>query len=138
MSAEDAIKTAEAALSASASSDQPTSLAYLALSDSSVALTHVVRVQDDKNGIAVDAYVDAHTNKLISIVNFVTNLTVSLSSFLHSDDITRLLALQTVSRASNPRRDPYPRLPRFEGPRKRRRLAARLGNRQHHCECLVY
>ncbi|KZV62018.1 hypothetical protein PENSPDRAFT_642738 [Peniophora sp. CONT] len=74
VSAEDAIKTAETALGASAA-DHPTSLEYLALSDGSAALMHVVRVQDDDKGIAVDAYVDAHTNKLVSIVNFVTNLT---------------------------------------------------------------
>ncbi|VDC06710.1 unnamed protein product [Peniophora sp. CBMAI 1063] len=71
---EDAIKTAEAALGASAS-DQTSLLQYLALSDGSIALTHVVRIQDDAKGIAVDAFVDAHTNKLVSVVNFVTQLT---------------------------------------------------------------
>lgn len=76
MAAEDAIKTAEAALGAFAG-DQTPSLQYLALSDGSIALTHVVRIQDDAKGIAVDAFVDAHTNKLLSVVNFVTQLTVS-------------------------------------------------------------
>ena len=74
---EDAIKTAEAALGASVN-DHPASLEYLALADGSVALTHVVQVQDEEKGIWVEAFVDAHTNELISIVNFVTKLTVSL------------------------------------------------------------
>ncbi|VDC06722.1 unnamed protein product [Peniophora sp. CBMAI 1063] len=74
VSVEDAIKTAEAALGASVN-DHPGSLEYLALADGSVALTHVVQVQDEEKGIWVEAFVDAHTNELISIVNFVTKLT---------------------------------------------------------------
>ena len=81
VSVEDAIKTAEAALGASVN-DHPASLEYLALADGSVALTHVVQVQDGEKGIWVEAFVDAHTNELISIVNFVTKLTVSPCLFV--------------------------------------------------------
>ena len=81
VSVEDAIKTTEAALGASVN-DHPASLEYLALADGSVALTHVVQVQDEEKGIWVEAFVDAHTNELISIVNFVTKLTVSLCLFV--------------------------------------------------------
>ena len=81
VSVEDAIKTAEAALGASVN-DHPASLEYLALADGSVALTHVVQVQDEEKGIWVEAFVDAHTNELISIVNFVTKLTVSPCLFV--------------------------------------------------------
>ena len=72
---EDAIITAESSLGVSITNDTA-SLQYLALSKGSIALAHVVRVHDDERGIAADAFVDAHTNKLISIVNFVTQLTV--------------------------------------------------------------
>lgn len=75
VSLEDAIKTAEAALGAPVN-DHPAALQYLALQDGSVALTHVVQIQDNDNGIWVEAFVDAHNNKLLSIVNFVTKLTV--------------------------------------------------------------
>ena len=85
VSVEDAIKTTEAALGASVN-DHPASLEYLALADGSVALTvaltHVVQVQDVEKGIWVEAFVDAHTNELISIVNFVTKLTVSPCLFV--------------------------------------------------------
>ena len=75
MPVEDAIITAESSLGVSITNDTA-SLQYLALSNGSIALAHVVRVHDDERGIAADAFVDAHTNKLISIVNFVTQLTV--------------------------------------------------------------
>ncbi|KZV62020.1 hypothetical protein PENSPDRAFT_739585 [Peniophora sp. CONT] len=74
VSVEDAIKTAETALGASVT-DHPATLEYLALADGSAALTHVVQVRDEAKGIWVEAFVDAHTNQLISIVNFVTKLT---------------------------------------------------------------
>ncbi|KZV72685.1 hypothetical protein PENSPDRAFT_628543, partial [Peniophora sp. CONT] len=74
ISVEDAIKTAESALGASVT-DHPATLEYLARADGSVALTHVVQVRDEDKGIWVEAFVDAHTNELISIVNFVTKLT---------------------------------------------------------------
>ena len=80
---EDAIKIAEAALGASVN-DHPASLEHLALTDGSVALTHVAQVQDEEKGIWLEAFMDAHTNELISIVNFVTNLIVSLCLFVKS------------------------------------------------------
>lgn len=107
---DDAIKTAETALGASANSQQ-TTLEYLALSDSSVALTHVIRIQDDGQGIAVDAFVDAHANKLLSIVNYVNQLTVraSISSPIH------ILTLSTVPRPADPGGESHPGFPEPAG-----------------------
>ncbi|KAF9012215.1 hypothetical protein BDZ89DRAFT_1077431 [Hymenopellis radicata] len=51
-----------------------TSLNYLALADGSVALTHAIQVQNDETNAWLEAYVDAHTGELLSVVDFVAEL----------------------------------------------------------------
>jgi extracellular elastinolytic metalloproteinase len=74
---EDAIKTAEAALGGQVN-DHPATVEYVALDDNTAVLAHVFQVQDEATGMWVEAFVDAHANKLVSINDFVTSLTVGL------------------------------------------------------------
>ncbi|EIN12402.1 hypothetical protein PUNSTDRAFT_81599 [Punctularia strigosozonata HHB-11173 SS5] len=67
---EDAIKTAEATLNGKFNEHPPT-LEYVALKDGSVALTHVVQIQDETTGAWYEAFVDAHENKVQTVTDFV-------------------------------------------------------------------
>ncbi|KAI0033845.1 Fungalysin metallopeptidase-domain-containing protein [Vararia minispora EC-137] len=73
VSLEDAIKTAEETLNGSAN-NHPATLEYLVLGDNTAILTHVIQVEND-SGMWVEAFVDAHENKVVSITDFVTSLT---------------------------------------------------------------
>ena len=72
---EDAITTAEQALGGKYN-QHPAALEYLALDDGSAALAHVVQIRDEKTGTWVEAFVDAHNNKVLSTTDFVNKLTV--------------------------------------------------------------
>ncbi|KAF9026007.1 hypothetical protein BDZ89DRAFT_1067853 [Hymenopellis radicata] len=52
-----------------------TALNYLSLADGSVALTHAIQVQNEETNAWLEAYVDAHTGELLSVVDFVSDLT---------------------------------------------------------------
>ncbi|KAF8912309.1 metalloprotease [Mucidula mucida] len=52
-----------------------TALNYLSLADGSVALTHAIQVQNEETNSWLEAYVDAHTGELLSVVDFVADLT---------------------------------------------------------------
>ncbi|KAH9477345.1 Extracellular metalloproteinase MEP [Psilocybe cubensis] len=68
---EDAIATAEKALNGKFN-DFPPSLEFFVKPDNSVVLTHVVQIRNVDAGVWVEAFVDAHANELVSIVDFVT------------------------------------------------------------------
>ncbi|KAG6841441.1 hypothetical protein C0991_011111 [Blastosporella zonata] len=51
--------------------DHPPTLEYLVLGDGSVALTHVVQIQNEDQGTWYEAFVDAHTGQLRSVTDFV-------------------------------------------------------------------
>ncbi|TFY63997.1 hypothetical protein EVG20_g6103 [Dentipellis fragilis] len=69
-----AISAAENALGGTFN-EHPPSVEYLALSDGSVALTHVVQIENAQTGAFFEAFVDAHTNKLLSVTDFVAKAT---------------------------------------------------------------
>ncbi|KAF8168887.1 hypothetical protein BJ912DRAFT_1001011 [Pholiota molesta] len=66
-----AITTAENAIGGKYNNFAPT-IEFFAKPDNSVVLTHVVQIRDEDAGIWVEAFVDAHENKVVSIVDFVT------------------------------------------------------------------
>lgn len=61
--------------------DYPPSLEFLALSDGSAVLTHVIQIQNHETGVWGEAFIDAHTGQLRSITDFVAKFSVS-SPFL--------------------------------------------------------
>lgn len=54
-------------------------LEYLAHSDGSISLAHVVQIQSETTGTWYEAYIDAHSGELVSVTDFVSHATVSLS-----------------------------------------------------------
>ncbi|KAI0266683.1 Fungalysin metallopeptidase-domain-containing protein [Gloeopeniophorella convolvens] len=70
VSLDDAITTAERALGGSFNG-HPATLEFLAQPDGSAALTHVVQIQNETTGAWFEAFVDAHTNELLSVTDFV-------------------------------------------------------------------
>ncbi|KAI0058528.1 hypothetical protein BV25DRAFT_1829964 [Artomyces pyxidatus] len=70
----DAIATAEETLDGKYN-EWPAALEYLVLEDGSAALAHVVQIQNEATGTWVQAFVDAHANKVLSITDFVTKAT---------------------------------------------------------------
>ena len=76
LSVEDAIAKAETALSGKFNEHPPT-LEFVAKKDGSLALTHVVQIQNDDTGAWVEAFVDAHSGEIVQLTDFVTKITVS-------------------------------------------------------------
>ncbi|KAF8970317.1 Fungalysin metallopeptidase-domain-containing protein [Flammula alnicola] len=66
-----AIATAESAIGGKFN-DFPPSIEFFVKPDNTVVLTHVVQIRNEAAGIWVEAFVDAHANELVSIVDFVT------------------------------------------------------------------
>lgn len=56
---------------------KPPSLAWFVQDDVSVALVHVLQFQDLDNAVWFEAYVDAHSGKVLSATNFVADASVS-------------------------------------------------------------
>lgn len=80
----DAMLAAESQLNATfdeATFPTPT-LVYLARRDQSLALAHVFQVRNAQLGTWYEAFVDAHSGKLLSITNFVADATVRVQSEL--------------------------------------------------------
>nr|VWO99013.1 Extracellular metalloproteinase 4 (EC (Fungalysin MEP4) [Ganoderma boninense] len=69
ISVADAIAKAENAL-AGAYNGHPTTLEFVAKEDGSVALTHVVQIQDDNQDMWVEAFVDAHSGEIAHLTDF--------------------------------------------------------------------
>jgi extracellular elastinolytic metalloproteinase len=76
-----AISTAEGLLGGKYN-DWPASLEYVLKPDNTAALTHVVQIQNDATGVWYEAFVDAHSNELVSVTDFVARATVSELFFL--------------------------------------------------------
>lgn len=57
--------------------DHPASLEYLSRADGTVALTHVIQIQNEDTGTWYEAFVDAHSGELLSVTDFVAEATVS-------------------------------------------------------------
>jgi len=55
---------------------QNATLEYLIQPDGSVALTHVVQIQNEETSEWFEAFVDAHSGKLISVTDFVSHASV--------------------------------------------------------------
>ncbi|KAJ8487939.1 hypothetical protein ONZ45_g14134 [Pleurotus djamor] len=70
ISLEDAIAKAEVAIDGTYNGHPP-ALEYLVMQDGSVALTHVIQIQNEEKGTWVEAFIDAHTGELRSITDFV-------------------------------------------------------------------
>ena len=58
-------------------------LKYLSLADGSVALTHAIQIQNEETNSWFEAFVDAHSGELLSVVDFVADFSVC-SSVIHS------------------------------------------------------
>ncbi|KAG6907055.1 hypothetical protein DXG01_010741 [Tephrocybe rancida] len=74
ISVESIIPAAEEALDGTYNG-HPTSIEYLAREDGSVALTHVLQIQNEETGTWYEAFVDAHTGEILSVTNFVSDAT---------------------------------------------------------------
>ncbi|KAI9453869.1 Fungalysin metallopeptidase-domain-containing protein [Lactarius psammicola] len=70
VSLSDAIATAEKALDGT-HNGHPATLEFLIQPDGSAALTHVIQIQNESAGTWVEAFVDAHSNKVVSVTDFV-------------------------------------------------------------------
>ncbi|KAH9056488.1 Fungalysin metallopeptidase-domain-containing protein [Lactarius vividus] len=66
----DAIVTAEKALDGTYNK-HPATLEFLIQPDGSAALTHIIQIQNERAGTWVEAFVDAHSNKVVSVTDFV-------------------------------------------------------------------
>ncbi len=76
ISLEDAISTAESQLSGKFN-EHPATLEFVAQKDGSLALTHVVQIQNDETGAWFEAFVDAHSGELVQLTDFVAKASVS-------------------------------------------------------------
>ncbi|KAI9453868.1 Fungalysin metallopeptidase-domain-containing protein [Lactarius psammicola] len=70
VSLSDAIAIAEKALDGT-HNGHPATLEFLIQADGSAALTHVIQIQNESVGTWVEAFVDAHSNKVVSVTDFV-------------------------------------------------------------------
>ncbi|KAJ7463307.1 Fungalysin metallopeptidase-domain-containing protein [Mycena latifolia] len=71
VSFDDAKATAEAALDGTYLSEIPSTLEYFAKDDGSAVLVHALQVRNEEAGTWYTAFVDAHTNTLVSVIDFV-------------------------------------------------------------------
>ncbi|KAG5638544.1 hypothetical protein H0H81_012045 [Sphagnurus paluster] len=77
LSVEAVIPTAEAALEGKYNG-HPATLEYLARPDGSVALTHVVQIQNEETGTWYEAFVDAHSGEVLTVTDFVSDATYNV------------------------------------------------------------
>ncbi|KAL1942280.1 hypothetical protein VTO73DRAFT_6344 [Trametes versicolor] len=70
ISLEDAISTAESQLSGKFN-EHPATLEFVAKKDGSLALTHVIQIQNDETGAWLEAFVDAHSGEVVQLTDFV-------------------------------------------------------------------
>lgn len=76
ISVDQAITTAQNAIGGKFNNFPPT-VEFFVKPDDTVVLTHVVQIRNENAGIWVEAFVDAHTNELVSLVDFVSKASVS-------------------------------------------------------------
>ncbi|KAK6981334.1 extracellular metallo proteinase mep [Favolaschia claudopus] len=75
VSFEDAKNTAEAALDGTYLSEIPSTVEYLAKDNGEVVLVHVLQIRNEEAATWYNALVNAHTNKLESITDYVAHAT---------------------------------------------------------------
>ncbi|KAH8989253.1 Fungalysin metallopeptidase-domain-containing protein [Lactarius akahatsu] len=80
VSLNDAIATAEKALDGT-HNGQPATLEFLIQPDGSAVLTHVIQIQNERAGTWVEAFVDAHSNKVVSVTDFVAKASYRVLPF---------------------------------------------------------
>ncbi|KAJ7116251.1 Fungalysin metallopeptidase-domain-containing protein [Mycena crocata] len=73
VSFEEAKNTAEAALDGTYLDEIPSTIEYFAKEDGSVVLVHILQVGNEKAGTWYNAFVDAHTNTLVSVTDYVSH-----------------------------------------------------------------
>lgn len=61
---------------------QNATLEYLVQSDGSIALTHVIQVQNEETSAWYEAFIDAHSGEILSVSDFVADASVRLHSCL--------------------------------------------------------
>ncbi|KAJ7097447.1 Fungalysin metallopeptidase-domain-containing protein [Mycena epipterygia] len=71
VSFDDAKTTAEAALDGTYLSEIPSTIEYFAKDDGSAVLVHALQVRNEEAGTWYNAFVDAHTNTLVSVTDYV-------------------------------------------------------------------
>jgi extracellular elastinolytic metalloproteinase len=76
-----AIKAAESALHGQYNS-HPATLEYLVKDDGSAILTHVVQIENQATGDWHQAFVDAHSGQVVSVIDFRAESSVCLFSLL--------------------------------------------------------
>ncbi|KAH8824570.1 Fungalysin metallopeptidase-domain-containing protein [Flagelloscypha sp. PMI_526] len=54
---------------------------YLARPDNTLALNHVIQIQNDETSLWVEAFVDAHSGQLLQVTNFVADVTYRVIPF---------------------------------------------------------
>ncbi|KAJ7464297.1 Fungalysin metallopeptidase-domain-containing protein [Mycena galericulata] len=71
VSFDDAKNTAEAALDGTYLSEIPSTLEYFSKDDGSAVLVHALQIRNEDAGTWYNAFVDAHTNTLVSVTDYV-------------------------------------------------------------------
>ncbi|KAJ7723080.1 Fungalysin metallopeptidase-domain-containing protein [Mycena metata] len=71
VSFDNAKATAESALDGTYLSEIPSTVEYFAKDDGSVALVHVLQIRNEAAGTWYNAFVDAHSNTLVSVTDYV-------------------------------------------------------------------
>ena len=80
ISLDDAIASAESFLSGKFN-DHPATLEFVAKEDGSLALAHVVQIQNDETGAWFEAFVDAHSGDVIHLTDFVAKASVRIPTY---------------------------------------------------------
>ncbi|KAF8886750.1 Fungalysin metallopeptidase-domain-containing protein [Infundibulicybe gibba] len=84
LDAQSVIPHAENALNGKFNGHAP-ALEYLVQSDGSIALTHVVQIQNDSAGTWFEAFMDAHTGEILSITDFVAEASYKVVPIWQAD-----------------------------------------------------
>ncbi|KAK0431442.1 Fungalysin metallopeptidase-domain-containing protein [Armillaria borealis] len=77
---EDAIASAESTLSGTFNQFPPT-LEYLVKDDNTVALTHVIQIENEETGAWFEVFVDAHAGDVVSVTDFVSKASYRVLPF---------------------------------------------------------
>lgn len=97
VSFDDAKKTAETALDGTYLSEIPSTIEYFAKDDGSAVLVHALQIRNEEAGTWYNAFVDAHSNTLVSVTDYVAKASVSrIMSLIY---IYAVLICSTVSRS---------------------------------------
>lgn len=73
--------------------DWPATLEFVAKEDGSVALTHIVQIQNAETGTWVEAFIDAHSGEAVHVTDFVAKSSVSSSYFSLGGEILTVVAI---------------------------------------------